>query len=231
MMRSESFILRAASDPQLSAAPPQRMTHHHPEQREGEAWDTTTSGLLVTPPVRDITRTVISTEAAQPRRGETRFAAKRHSLLLLLVALTVLFGAHASDTTNGARYNKLSHRIMCPCSCNELLGECNHVNCPDSDKMRAQLVASIDRNDNDTAIFHLFQDQYGPTALAAPMFTGWNRVSWFLPPAVLLLGIAGVFAVVRRWRPHTVAMPASAHDPHTLVLEQRIRRETGGDQL
>lgn len=153
----------------------------------------------------------------------------RHMLHSILVAAVVVYGAHASDTANGPRYQKLSHAIMCPCGCNELLGECNHVGCPDSDKMRSELAASIDHGDNDTTIFRAFQDEYGPTALAAPMFTGLNRFSWWVPPIVLILGICGVFAVVRRWRPRTVAMPAPASDPNMLVLEQRIRRETGGD--
>lgn len=153
----------------------------------------------------------------------------RHTLSLLLLASFVVFGAHASDTANGPRYNKLSHRLMCTCGCNQLLGECNHVDCPTSPKMRAQLVASIDKSDDDTSIFRAFQDEYGAIALAAPMFTGFNRFSWWVPPAVLLLGVSGVFFIVRRWRPQTVAMPAPASDPNMLVLEQRIRMETGGD--
>ena len=155
----------------------------------------------------------------------------RSSVHLAVVAAVVAFGAHASDTANGARYQKLSHKIMCPCGCNELLGECNHVGCTYSDKMRSQLAASIDHADDDTTIFRAFQDEYGPTALAAPMFTRLNQFSWWVPPIVLLLGIGGVFFVVRRWRPHAVAMPIPASNPNTLVLEQRIRRETGGDSL
>jgi cytochrome c-type biogenesis protein CcmH/NrfF len=153
----------------------------------------------------------------------------RHTLSLLLLASFVVFGAHASDTANSPRYNKLSHKIMCTCGCNELLGECNHMDCPTSPKMRAQLMASIDKGDDDTNIFRAFQDEYGSIALAAPMFTGFNRFSWWVPPAVLLLGVSGVFFIVRRWRPQTVAMPAPASDPNMLVLEQRIRMETGGD--
>jgi cytochrome c-type biogenesis protein CcmH/NrfF len=153
----------------------------------------------------------------------------RHTLSLLLLASFIVFGAHASDTANSPRYDKLSHKIMCSCGCNELLGECNHMDCPTSPKMRATLMASIDKGDDDTSIFRAFQDEYGPTALAAPMFTGFNRFSWWVPPAVLLIGIAGVFFIVRRWRPQTVAMPTPASDPNTLVLEQRIRMETGGD--
>jgi cytochrome c-type biogenesis protein CcmH len=153
----------------------------------------------------------------------------RLSLSLAIVAVVVAFGARAADTSNGARYQKLGHAIMCPCGCNQLLGECNHVGCPDSDKMRSQLIASINHGDDDNTIFHAFQDEYGPTALAAPMFTGLNKFSWWVPPIVLLLGIGGVVLVVRRWRPRAAPMPASAIDPQTLVLEQRIRRETGGD--
>jgi len=153
----------------------------------------------------------------------------RSVLYLVVIAAVVAFGAHAADTANGARYQKLGHAIMCPCGCNQLLGECNHVGCSYSDKMRSQLAASIDRGDDDTTIFRAFQDEYGPTALAAPMFTGLNQFSWWLPPIVLLLGIGGVFVVVRRWRPRAVAMPTPATDPHTLVLEHRIRMETGGD--
>lgn len=152
----------------------------------------------------------------------------RRNLLLMLVACIVL-GASAADTANSPRYDKLSHSLMCPCGCNQLLGECNHVGCPDSDKMRSQLAAAINHGDNDRTIFQAFQDQYGSTALAAPMFTGWNRFSWFLPPIVLLLGIGGVFLVVRRWRPQAVAMPAASSDPNRAFLEQRVRAETGGD--
>jgi cytochrome c-type biogenesis protein CcmH len=118
---------------------------------------------------------------------------------------------------------------MCTCGCNELLGECNHLGCPDLEKLSARLTECIRSGDSDTDIYRIFQQQYGPTALAAPMFTGLNRFSWWVPPLALLLGLAGVFAVVRRWRPRTVALPAPSHDPHTIGLEQRIREETGGD--
>ena len=155
----------------------------------------------------------------------------RSTLYLVVVAAIVVFGAHAADTANSARFDKLGHRLMCTCGCNQLLGECDHVGCPNREKMNTELVASINHGDSDDQIFHAFQDEYGAIALAAPMFTGLNRFSWWVPPIVLVLGIGGVFYVVRRWRPRAVAMPTPATDPHPLVLEQRIRRETGGDSL
>ena len=148
--------------------------------------------------------------------------------VFLLVILAAGFGDPASVTgaSTQARYDKLGHRIMCPCGCNELLGECNHVGCPDSDKMRTELLASIQRHDADDTIFRSFQAEYGPTALAAPMFTRFNRMSWFVPPLVLLLGIGCVLTLVRRWRPRTVPMPATPSTPGYDAMRTRIRKET-----
>lgn len=157
------------------------------------------------------------------------FSRFRAALYMTLVAAVVAFGAYAADTAASARFDKLSHRLMCTCGCTQTLGECNHMGCPDLEQMSTQLASSIQSGDSDTQIFRTFQDKYGPTALAAPMFTRLNRFSWWVPPIVLLLGLGVVFVVVRRWRPRTVAMPVPATDPHTLVLEQQIRRETGGD--
>ncbi len=74
----------------------------------------------------------------------------------------------------------------------ELLGECNHVGCPDSPVMLAQLSADIARGDSDNAIFHQFQEQYGPVVLASPRFTRFNHLAWIMPPLVLFLGIGCV---------------------------------------
>ncbi len=153
----------------------------------------------------------------------------RASQLLFIVLLVIgayAGTARAGDTGGGSRFDKLSHRIMCPCGCNELLGECNHVGCPDSDGMRNQLMASIQRGDDDTTIFHAFEAQFGPPVLAAPMFTRFNHLAWIMPPLVLLLGIVGVLALVRKWKPRTVAMPAAPQTAAQLAMRDRIRKET-----
>jgi cytochrome c-type biogenesis protein CcmH/NrfF len=154
-------------------------------------------------------------------------------ILLLVLLVMAIYGkaalggaAGAGDTASGSRFDKLGHRIMCPCGCNELLGECNHVGCPDSDSMRTQLMASIQRGDDDNTIFHAFEAQYGPPVLAAPMFSRFNHLAWIMPPLVLLLGMGGVFLVVRKWKLRTVAMPATPQTPAYLAMQDRIRKET-----
>jgi hypothetical protein len=51
-------------------------------------------------------------------------------------------------------------------------------------------------------------------------------VAWVVPPAFLLLGLAGTFLLVKKWRLRTAAMPVVADDPESNDLRERIRKET-----
>ncbi|HEX3660291.1 MAG TPA: cytochrome c-type biogenesis protein CcmH [Acidobacteriaceae bacterium] len=147
----------------------------------------------------------------------------RFLLLPLLIAVSV-FTMGAADTAS--RYNDLGHKLMCTCGCNEILLECNHMGCQSSSRMTAELRTLIDRGNNDTAVLTAFQDEYGPTALAAPWLTRFNIVAWVVPPLLLLLGLAGTFFLVKKWRLRAASMPDVADDPVSRDLRERIRRET-----
>ena len=90
----------------------------------------------------------------------------------------------------GARFNSLGHRLMCVCGCSQILLECNHVGCTYSDRMRGELMAGLDRGENDDLTLQDFVQKYGPTVLAAPTATGFNRVAWIMPFLALVLGLA-----------------------------------------
>lgn len=142
----------------------------------------------------------------------------------VVVAVLVLGSLGAGDVS--ARYYKDSHQLMCVCGCSELLGECNHVSCPDSGNMREQLISMISSGKSDSGIFHAFQKQYGPVVLAAPMFTPFNHLAWIIPPVVLFLGIGAALMFVRKWRLKTVPMPPPSDRPGMDEIRQRIRGET-----
>ena len=146
--------------------------------------------------------------------------ASQLALLCILIAVT------AGATDSSARFNKDSHELMCGCSCNQLLGECNHVGCPVSPVMLAELSAAIARGDSDNTILHKFQDEYGPVIIASPRFTRFNHLAWIMPPLVLFLGIAGVLLIVRNWKLHTVSTPPEPSTPGFAATRDRIRRET-----
>lgn len=145
--------------------------------------------------------------------------------LLLCLALFTFLGAG-----DEARFNDLGHRLMCACGCSQVLLECNHVGCSYSDRMRAELMNGIDRGDSDDLTLQGFVQKYGPTVLAAPTKSGFDRVAWIMPYAALILGIGLVSFIVRAWRNRPLLLPADAPVPvHGAELEhfrEQAQKET-----
>jgi cytochrome c-type biogenesis protein CcmH/NrfF len=144
----------------------------------------------------------------------------------LVVALCFTLGA----TSGKERFDRLSHRMTCPCSCTELLGECNHVGCPDSGPMTNELMASIKNGQTDKQILDAFTAEYGTTVLAAPTTQGFDLVAWIAPAAVFLAALFGVILVARHWaatRPQAAAVQNDS--PEMSAIREKIRRETGAD--
>ncbi len=120
------------------------------------------------------------------------------TLQAVVLALAVFTFLGAGD--EGVRFNSVGHRLMCVCGCNQILLECNHVGCTYSDRMRGELMASLDRGENDDLTLQDFVQKYGPTVLAAPTATGFNRVAWIMPFLALALGLLATAVIVLAWR-------------------------------
>ncbi len=154
----------------------------------------------------------------------------RGCLQAAALALAVVVFMGAGD--DSARFKDLGHRMMCTCGCGQVLLECNHVGCQSSDKMRNQLLAALDKggSNSDDLILQGFVQEYGPTVIAAPTATGFNRVAWIMPFVALALGITFVIYVVRSWKNR----PAPALADGILIprgseldeFRQKARKET-----
>jgi len=148
------------------------------------------------------------------------------------LAVAVCFSMGATDA--GSRFNDLGHRLMCTCGCAQLLGECNHVGCPESGRERNELSAAIAGGKSDKDILAMFSAKYGATMLAAPTTHGFDLVAWVAPFAVFGAALLGTILLVRRWvtspagkaQAAELAKPGSAE---TEALRDKIRRETGSD--
>ncbi len=116
--------------------------------------------------------------------------------LLVSVTLIVLLGAGDPAT----RFGALGHQLMCICGCGQILLECNHVGCPDSDGMRNELMAAVSRGDSDSLVEQSFVQKYGPTVLAAPTTSGFDSTAWIMPIVALFVGFGIVILVVRSWK-------------------------------
>ena len=152
----------------------------------------------------------------------------RRLLHCVLLSLAVFALTAAGDPAT--RFNELGHQMMCICSCGQILLECNHVGCPDSDGMRNELMAAVSRGDSDSLVEQSFVQKYGPTVLAAPTTTGFDRTAWIVPFVALALGLSIVVLVIRAWKNRPA--PALADGLRTVrgaELEQfrdQARKET-----
>ena len=143
------------------------------------------------------------------------------------LAVAVCFSIGATDAT--ARYDKLNHLLMCSCGCGQVLGECNHVGCPDSPVQLAELKTAMNTSMNDQQILDSFAAKYGATVLAAPTTKGFNLVAWIAPFAVFLAALLGTILLVRHWSVGRKQAGEVASTPEKDALRARIRRETGSE--
>jgi cytochrome c-type biogenesis protein CcmH len=145
-----------------------------------------------------------------------------------VLAAAVCFSLGATDA--GSRYNNLNHRLMCTCGCAEILGECNHVGCPNSAGELDELRAGIAGDKNDKEILDSFVAKYGAVVLAAPTGKGFDMVAWIAPFAVFAAALLGTVLLVRRWSVGKTQLAAAVdEDPAAMALREKIRRETDTD--
>jgi len=161
-----------------------------------------------------------------------RFWTRAVEASVLVVAICFSLGA----TTPASRMNTLSHQLMCQCGCAQLLGECDHVGCPDRDKELSELTTNMAAGLADQQIMDAFVAKYGATVLAAPTTKGFDLVAWIAPFAVFAAALLGTILLIRRWgglgierRAHAAGAVAQPADPAEQERLDRVRRETARD--
>ncbi len=94
--------------------------------------------------------------------------------------------------------------------------------------MRNELMAAVTRGDSDSLVEQSFVQKYGPTVLAAPSKTGFDRTAWIMPFVVLILGFGLVVFVVHRWRnqPALANRVPPVRDAELEKFREQARRET-----
>ncbi len=151
-----------------------------------------------------------------------------------VLAAAICFSLGAATPTS--RQNTLSHQLMCQCGCAQLLGECDHVGCPDRDKELSELTTDIAAGMTDQQVMDEFVAKYGATVLAAPTTKGFDLVAWVAPFAVFAAALLGTILLIRRWgglgferRAQAAGALAQPADPADQDRLDRVRRETGRD--
>jgi cytochrome c-type biogenesis protein CcmH len=150
----------------------------------------------------------------------------RRALHCALLSLAVFAFTGAGDP--GTRFSQIGHQLMCICSCGQILLECNHVGCPSSDGMRNELMAAVTRGDSDSLVEQAFVQKYGPTVLAAPTTTGFDRTAWIFPFVAFAGGVLAIIFVVRAWKNRPAPLSATAGIPAADLekFKEQAREET-----
>jgi hypothetical protein len=163
-----------------------------------------------------------------------RFAFWTKAVEASVLIVAICFSLGASGPTS--HLNTMSHQLMCQCGCAQLLGECDHVGCPDRDKELSELTTDIAAGMTDQQVMDEFVAKYGATALAAPTTKGFDLVAWIAPFAVFAAALLGTILLIRRWgglglerRAQTAGAVARSADPAEQDRLDRIRRETGSN--
>jgi cytochrome c-type biogenesis protein CcmH/NrfF len=145
-------------------------------------------------------------------------------LLLCACMVVLLMGADNQE----ARFQKLGSKIMCTCSCAEMLLQCDHVGCPNSDRMRRELRANVQTMSSDEQVLDSFRSTWGVVAVVEPRTHGFELMAWILPAAGLGLGLLLVIILIRNWKLRSA--PVAAADlnlgPELEAMRARARQET-----
>ncbi|MDH4038281.1 MAG: cytochrome c-type biogenesis protein CcmH [Candidatus Krumholzibacteria bacterium] len=156
-------------------------------------------------------------------------------VLLLLVAATTALGQSAKSTLEdpvlATRFNTISDKLVCQCSCQMILRVCNHVNCPSAIPMRQSVEKQLLEGKSDEEIIQGFVDEMGLKVLSSPPTEGFNIAAWVMPGFGLLVGLFVVFYMASRWaarrRLATAGGTSVEIDPD---LQKRIEKEMRIDQ-
>lgn len=145
-------------------------------------------------------------------------------MLVLCLAVVLLMGADGQQ----ARFEQLGGKIMCTCGCAQMLLKCNHVGCPNSERMIQQLHAQVSSQSDDEQVLQWFRTTWGVTAVVEPATHGFELLVWVIPPVVALLFLGLVIAIIMVWRKRAPqnASPGAVLDPHMEALRARARQET-----
>ena len=149
------------------------------------------------------------------------------SLLLLLLSTSV----HAAVPY--AKLRELGDRVSCQCSggCSYTVGSCNMLNCHFRDPILGEIEAGLEAGQSEEAVLEAVYVKYGSETRVEPRNEGFGRVGWIAPFASLLVGLAVIPWVVKRWRNTAVSRPRSDSVPDDVVDRYRSQIEEDLDEL
>jgi len=118
--------------------------------------------------------------------------------MAVVLAISLFVGTHGTTgpRTNADRLLAISQTIKCPVCSGESVAESNASVSVD---IRADIAKRLEQGQTDDQIRQAYADNYGEYILLTPKATGVTSLVWIIPVVALVLALAGLVVVFRRW--------------------------------
>jgi len=151
-------------------------------------------------------------------------------IVVLAAALHVLTFQRAAASGSKPTQKSIEGALTCQCGCNQTVAGCDHYGCGSRGEMRALIQKEIAAGKDETAILQDMTLRYGVKVLATPPAQGFNLTVWILPILGLMVGLAAVVLIVRRWRNPSAeppGLPPPSIDPKAMEAVEAEMKKIG----
>ncbi|HVW17381.1 MAG TPA: cytochrome c-type biogenesis protein CcmH, partial [Solirubrobacteraceae bacterium] len=145
----------------------------------------------------------------------------RRAAAVAALALALALPAAAGAAAPRASYPDVVAALMCD-ACNVPLAVAES---PRADEERAEVRKLIGQGLTKKQILDHMEREWGPNILAEPHGGGASVTVWLVPAIVLVVLVAGVLALLPRWRRRRAAGDGATDEPPPLAAEDAARLE------
>ena len=110
------------------------------------------------------------------------------------LAVMAVQGAQEESLQKTAR--ELYALIMCPICSGQTIGQSNTET---SAQMRDLVLKKLHQGETKEDVLQYFASKYGERVLAEPTKGGFNRMLWLLPFVIVVVAVAVISLLMRRW--------------------------------
>lgn len=145
---------------------------------------------------------------------------------LLVLALAALCLGQGTTPLTNPHVRRLGDQLMCLCGCGSSVTSCNMLQCSHSSPAREKLLSMVNAGMSDSAILDSFVKENGLQVLMKPPAQGFNLLGYVMPFAGILVGLAFVWWVIKRFRKPLAVAEGPELDPATLArYQERIDKD------
>jgi cytochrome c-type biogenesis protein CcmH len=143
--------------------------------------------------------------------------------LVLVAALTLGALGSRGASTSLEQVSEVAQTIRCPVCDGESVAQSD---ADISRQIRTDIAQRLQEGQTPDQIRDYYGGKYGDSILVTPQSNGLVALVWIIPVAALVIAIAGLVVVFRRWGEHT---DVSATDADRSLVEHALGGDPGRD--